>query len=163
MALQADGKIILGGETSRNSDAVLIRCNKNGILDSSFGRNGYAIRKTTSFQSINAICLQPDNKILAAGRTFTDRSTDDDFLLLRYTAKGLPDSTFGINGEAYPVDFNKLWDRAYAITLQPDNKIVLAVRLQLNMFIILRGCNLVLFASIMIYRSKIIYLFFRYA
>lgn len=91
LALQTDGKILLGGATGPTSppfdyDFVLARYNANGSVDTNFTPNG---RVVTSFGSENDTCwavlVQPDQKIVLAGET-TDPGGGgaSSFALLRY-------------------------------------------------------------------------------
>ncbi len=130
MALQKDGKIILTGYTNALSTGigtVAARYTRDGILDSSFGNEGLIIDiETNVTKYFNGVCVQPDDKIIAAGSYFKSLETSGDFYVVRYTANGKKDSGFGTNGTGTIVDFNKLGDGANAVALLPDNKIVTA-------------------------------------
>jgi len=83
-ALQTDGKIVLAGQYDDCNDGcvrfVLARFNINGLVDTSFGGNGKVV---TDFNSTaNAIALQPDGKIIAAGSL--RGVTADDFAVVRF-------------------------------------------------------------------------------
>src|SRR3569832_17270 len=69
VAIQNDGKIVVGGSTSGASFA-LVRYKSNGLLDSTFGTNG---KVTTTIGSgggnCNALVILSNGKILAAGTT----------------------------------------------------------------------------------------------
>ncbi len=69
--LQQDGKIIIAGEWGGGNpyDFFLTRYNINGSLDSSFGTNGYVIKKidSTDNNSFLSVAMQSDGKIVAAG------------------------------------------------------------------------------------------------
>src|SRR5581483_1437632 len=77
VAIQADGKIVVAGETQSSDGSVnrfaVARFNSNGTLDTTFGVGG---KVTTEFFSVtfggvrelaDVILLQPDGKILVAG------------------------------------------------------------------------------------------------
>lgn len=91
MALQADGRIILAGQTHVTSDFALARYHPNGSLDESFGEDG---RVTTDFGGSDgayAVVIQPDGKIVAAGRSsFRDAegNLQSNLVLARYLAEG---------------------------------------------------------------------------
>jgi uncharacterized delta-60 repeat protein len=82
IALQPGGRIIAAGGTYANdADFALVRYTPGGKLDPSFGRGG---KVTTEFgpatsESIAAVALQADGKIVAAG------SSNEDFAIARYT------------------------------------------------------------------------------
>ncbi|MEQ1353751.1 MAG: delta-60 repeat domain-containing protein [Candidatus Acidiferrum sp.] len=102
LAIQPDGKIIVGGDSYQGTsyDFTLARYNSNGTLDNSFGSGGIV---TTSLSNIDgmfsALALQLDGKILAAGlKNFGSFNTD--FAVVRYNSDGSLDNTFGMNGVA---------------------------------------------------------------
>jgi uncharacterized delta-60 repeat protein len=109
IAVQPDGKIVVGGNTSFDSetatDFVLARYDKNGSLDNNFGEGNTGI-ETTYFGSVykfsNPIVIQGDGKIILAG------GNDGNFAIARYTNSGVLDNTFGDNGiqvtEASPAE-----------------------------------------------------------
>ncbi|HKR05093.1 MAG TPA: T9SS type A sorting domain-containing protein [Bacteroidia bacterium] len=86
VAIQADGKIIVGGIalTGTDYDFGLVRYNNNGTPDNTFGSGGIV---TTPVSASNDYCLaiaiQADHKIVAAGFAGSNAS---DFALARYDA-----------------------------------------------------------------------------
>lgn len=125
IALQADGKIIVTGETrlesSFNYDFAIVRYNANGTLDDGFNDDG---RIATNFgfnkDVASAVAIQADGKIIATGKVGTDFTAD--FGIARYSTSGYPDETFGEDGRVI-VTTNGI---SKAIMLQPDNKILVA-------------------------------------
>jgi uncharacterized delta-60 repeat protein len=109
IALQGDNILVAG--------SVLARYMADGTLDSSFGVNGKVMIDFYSF----SIVLQGD-KIVVAGGIDPD-SDNTDFALARYTADGVLDSSFGVNGKV-TTDFNSDDDQAYSIALQGNRIIV---------------------------------------
>jgi uncharacterized delta-60 repeat protein len=74
MAIQRDGKIVLGGYSYGDMHHfAMVRCNTNGSLDTSFDGDG---RVVTAFTSLSAVgrdlVVQPDGKIVLAGYTYTN-------------------------------------------------------------------------------------------
>src|SRR5262249_17606867 len=68
MAVEADGKIVVVGDTSVNLDIAVYRINPNGTFDASF--NGGAVYLDAGHQERgNAVAIQPDGKIIVAGST----------------------------------------------------------------------------------------------
>ncbi len=63
---QPDGKIVVSGQTGLWSaqNTVLARYFPNGKLDSSFGRNGFIIKRTEESLEGRQLIVQPDGKIL---------------------------------------------------------------------------------------------------
>jgi uncharacterized delta-60 repeat protein len=127
LALQPNGRIVAAGVASRfgqEADFALARYKPNGSLDKSFGTDG---KLTTDFNhaddEAHAVALQPDGKILAAGRTnFLGPSLD--FVVARYNSDGTLDSTFGSGGKV-AADFGG-FDFANGIAVQPNGKILVS-------------------------------------
>jgi uncharacterized delta-60 repeat protein len=105
LAIQADGKIVVGGYEGYEDTGMLVRYNADGTLDTTFGGDGGV---ETSI--LTEVALQADGKIVATGYGS----------VLRYNADGTPDMTFGGDG-AVTADF-----ATRALTIQPDGKIVVA-------------------------------------
>ncbi|MBI3345430.1 MAG: hypothetical protein HY028_11360 [Gammaproteobacteria bacterium] len=127
VALQPDGKLIAGGLSTTPSnlgDFALVRYNPNGTLDLSFGVAGLQRTSFGAVEVIDALVLQPDGKILAAGATATVSLSDANFALVRYNSNGTLDSGFGLGG-GVTTDFGG-FDEAVDIKLQADGKIVAA-------------------------------------
>jgi uncharacterized delta-60 repeat protein len=109
----------------------------SGDLDPSFGVGG---RVTTDFGGRSdhgeAVVVQADGKLVAGGWSFT-LGTDADpfnegFALARYNADGSPDTSFGAGGKVI-TDFGAREERATALAVQPDGKILLAGSLSLRL------------------------------
>jgi len=89
IAVQLNGDIVVGGKASQGNNVsqfAVTRCTSLGILDLTFGTGGVV---TTSFgetDSIAAIALQPDGKIVAAGNSLNVTTSNDAFALARYIA-----------------------------------------------------------------------------
>ena len=128
LAVQPDGKLVVAGSTESTSTSAaiaVVRYSADGSLDTSFGPTHSGIVRTRVGASAKALslALQPDGKIVAAGSVFNGSNTD--FALVRYTANGNLDPTFGTGGVVTtPVGTGA--DVAYAVAIQPDGKIVAA-------------------------------------
>lgn len=125
VALQPDGKIVVVGHYS--GQFAVARYNADGSLDSTFDGDG---KLTTTVGTGGdaqawAVALQPDGKIVAAG--YSSNGANYDFALVRYSADGSVDTTFGVNGivTTAPGSGN---DELYALALQSDGKLVAAGR-----------------------------------
>ena len=110
-------------------------------LDSTFGGDG---KVTTDFAGDgtpdrgNAVAIQPDGKIIAAGDTHVagpHSPFENDFALARYNANGTLDTTFGGDGKVTTDILGNCAteeipfcgdDIAGAVAVQPDGKIVVA-------------------------------------
>ncbi len=99
-------------------------CATDGLIDSSFGVGG---RVTATFESAGnlAVIQQPDGKIVTVGGVIA--LGDTDFALVRYNADGSLDSSFGTGG-LVTTSFGGTDDRAMAVVLQPDGKVVVVGR-----------------------------------
>ncbi len=136
VAIQPDGKIVAGGrrdgvgstgDPAESPDFALARYKPNGRLDPSFGTGGRVLTDfSLSLDSIEAVVLQPDGKIVAGGGTSVpDQHGDSNFALARYDSRGRLDQSFGRHGKAH-VHFAPFSSAARALALQPDGKIVAA-------------------------------------
>ena len=126
MALQPDGKIVLGGYSYTVipfGDNLVVRLDSTGDLDPSFGGTGVVTTDFTNNDSYaTGVLIQPDGKIITTGRA---TSATSDFLLTRFKADGQLDSTFGTNGfRLTSVATGE--DYIYGSLLQPDGKVVVA-------------------------------------
>ena len=106
-----DGKILTGG-------TGLVRFNSDGSVDRSFGTGG---RAATDVGLVTPV-LQPDGKIIAAGSTQASGQFSD-FGVLRVTAGGRIDSTFGRSGKV-TTDFRPQDDATDAALLVNGKLIV---------------------------------------
>ncbi|HPI54404.1 MAG TPA: T9SS type A sorting domain-containing protein [Chitinophagaceae bacterium] len=102
----------------------IVKLKSNGIIDSSFGINGFAANPSFTLNySISKGIAQPDGKILLAGQTST---LPNYFYVSRLLPNGLVDSNFGINGAVTAkIDSNNI---ALSLALQDDGSILVAGR-----------------------------------
>ena len=93
---QTDGKIITAGgyDDANGTGGSLARFLVNGMLDSSYGKNGYVLNKPLS--GINKMLLLEGNRLLILG-TLTSYMGGY-FCVARLKSDGSFDSTFGSNG-----------------------------------------------------------------
>ncbi len=125
VAIQDDGKIVAVGDGF--DQFALARYNPNGSLDPSFSGNG---RQMTSFggccEGARAVALQSDGKIVAVGTTNDNGVPAGDFAVARYNPNGSLDTTFSGDGKQLTDFGGAFGDRADAVALQSDGKIVVA-------------------------------------
>ena len=86
LAIQPDGKILLGGycfiDTS-NDDFCIARFNSDGTLDTSFGSSGKVIQPIgSSYDWGRSLVIQPDGKILLGGSCYN--GSNYDFCIARF-------------------------------------------------------------------------------
>ncbi|MGI8892309.1 MAG: T9SS type A sorting domain-containing protein [Bacteroidia bacterium] len=91
-------------------------------LDSTFGNNGIVIIPAVNGSEINAIALQLDGKIVAAG--YWASLGIYHFQIARYNIDGTLDNTFGNGGFVNTTIHNS--DMPKAIGIQPNGKIIVA-------------------------------------
>jgi uncharacterized delta-60 repeat protein len=121
VAIQADGKIVAAGRSG--GDFGLARYDSGGSLDPTFGGDGSIVTDFGATDEANAVALQADGKIVAAGHS-GDLVPSLNFVLARYRPDGSLDATFDGDGRVV-TDFGTP-DIAYDIALQADGKIVAA-------------------------------------
>jgi uncharacterized delta-60 repeat protein len=127
LAVQSDGRIVAAGESiaSGGSSFAVARYTTTGMLDGTFNVTGKVL---TAFASGNAsaqaVVIQSDGNIVAAGSFDDGNPEGPDFALARYTIDGALDSTFNSTGKVV-TDIGG-FDVAYGVGIQPDGKIVAA-------------------------------------
>ncbi|MBV9957594.1 MAG: hypothetical protein JO360_04200 [Acidobacteria bacterium] len=124
MGLQPDGKILLVGRTWQIQgmpgvqwDIGVMRFNTDGSLDTTFNGTGKLIFGTASdMEEAHSVLIQPDGKILIGG---LQKTTKNDFLLLRLNSNGTLDTSFGSGGSTIT-------------TVSPGDNIITSLALQSN-------------------------------
>ncbi len=134
VAPHGDG-LVVGGSVETGSpgglDMVVCRLDGNGVLDPSFGTNGCSIipfdhgggNDDVGF----ALAVQPDHKVVVAGKVEQLSSGNFDFGVVRLNFNGSLDATFGFGGR-WTVPFDLVpggSDSAHDVVLQPDGRILL--------------------------------------
>src|SRR5438034_997582 len=92
-----------------------------GDLDPTFGSGGKVLTdlRPASYDTAQAVALQPNGKIVAAGFSDAAAASHNDFALVRYNSDGSLDMGFGLGGKVLTdIGFDSL-DWAYAVALQP--------------------------------------------
>lgn len=124
LAVQQDGKILLAGSTQTGMEKHLtvLRLNADGTLDTAFNGTGQVVIPVgTGSSLVYAMALQPDGKILVAGGAV---GSAVDYAVVRLNTDGSLDTSFNQTGKVLvPVRTGN--DAAYALSVQPDGKILL--------------------------------------
>jgi len=127
VAVQSDGKIIVGGSSYinlSNSSFALVRYNTNGALDNTFGNNGKIITSLgNGIAKGNSVAIQPDGKIVVAGHS--DNGSNYDFAVVRYNTNGTLDNYFGSNGKI-TTSIGNGNDEGHSVVIQFDGKFIVA-------------------------------------
>lgn len=112
VALQSDGKPVLGGTSGQPGfgvprDFIVVRYLTDGTPDATFGTNGVvATSIDVDFDDANALTIQPDGKIVAAG--FVAHFTaggDNDMAFVRYLGdpvSGIDDADIAARPVLFP-------------------------------------------------------------
>jgi uncharacterized delta-60 repeat protein len=124
MALQTDGKIVIGGGSSDGTydDFAVVRYNIDGSLDLSFDGDGKVITPLiTGTDCISALTIQSDGKIVVVGYTYVSGNTD--FGVARYNLDGSLDDCFSDDGmQITPIGSG--FDDGQGVAIQTDGKII---------------------------------------
>lgn len=137
VALLADGRILVAApviNANGDSDFGVMRLNGNGSLDTAWANGGARIigfdrADSSRNDTLIGMAVQPDGRILLFGQAAGAAADENDLAVVRLTAAGQPDTSFGTGGRVL-VPFNLgaqglRNDLATGIGLQPDGKILL--------------------------------------
>jgi uncharacterized delta-60 repeat protein len=106
VALQTDGKIVLAGSQRPGlqvTSALIARLTPSGALDRSFAGTGWYAHQyaqAASSSAFNAVAVQGDGKVVAAGAALHGDSGSD-AVVVRFTSSGAPDGKFGSGSVTY--------------------------------------------------------------
>lgn len=100
---QPDGKILYGGSdydiVQNDFHINMVRFDACGILDTAFGSGGAVRHKFDQRNTGNAFALQPDGKIVCAGRQApSNAGSQQRACMSRFNSDGSVDSTFNLIG-----------------------------------------------------------------
>ncbi len=128
IVIQPDGKILTAGGMAGQGPQIsfaVSRYNPHGSLDQTFGSGGYATlgpqSEPVTFSDSQALLLQPDGKIVAAGFAQLYPSGKG-FIVARFNPDGSRDQSFGSGGSVFTLFIGD--SEAQAVALQTDGKIV---------------------------------------
>jgi uncharacterized delta-60 repeat protein len=131
--VQPDGGIVVAGHAATtgplgvDNDFAVARYTSGGEPDLGFGAGGKVTTDIGGRADLAyAAALQPDGKVLVAGRVAIDGGADPDVGMVRYTAGGAPDPDFGAQG----ISRTSLssWDEASDVVLQADGRSLVSVK-----------------------------------
>ncbi len=122
IALQPNGRIVVAG--IHNNDFGIYQLKIDGTLDKTFNNTGIvSFDFGGTIDDGSAVGIQTDGKIVMAGSIIDNGLSD--FGIVRINADGTVDNTFGSSGKVI-VDNSSRDDRAYALQIQTDGKIVVS-------------------------------------
>jgi uncharacterized delta-60 repeat protein len=118
MALQSDGKVIIGGHfdfLDGVARARLARLNADGSLDSSFtaGVTDLPNVFNLNYALVSSVAVQSDGKVLVGG-AFTTAGGIARTNLARFNSNGVVDTTFAANADSW----------VFALGVQADGKVL---------------------------------------
>ncbi len=132
VALQSDGKIVVGGFNNNGfpaCDFSIVRYNTDGTLDTSFGTNGIVVTDIGGNMDYGgSVTIQSDGKIVLVGKSI-DTSSQCKVAVLRYNQDGSLDNSFSVDGITL-TDLGGVYydyyssDGANQAILQSDGKIL---------------------------------------
>jgi uncharacterized delta-60 repeat protein len=131
VAVQGDHKVVVAGRVnqSHSGDFAVARFQRDGRPDPMFGSGGTAITSFGDNEEAQAVAVQPDGKLIAAGGPEQcPGCAGFGFEVVRYRGDGTLDPTFSGDGKqriAGPAFGTKL-NAAFDVLVQPDGKLVLA-------------------------------------
>ncbi|MBK9196741.1 MAG: hypothetical protein IPO17_17510 [Flavobacteriales bacterium] len=128
LALTSAGDIIVAGTTKDLNitfDMFVGRFTGAGVLDASFGTNGFTLYDATDENIAYDCLLDADGKILVGGTTGGTFFDNRDLTVWRYNADGTSDLSFNLDGVA-TAEVLGFMDEINGIALQADGKLVVA-------------------------------------
>jgi uncharacterized delta-60 repeat protein len=138
VALQPDGKIVVGGPISDpatitpddSSDFGLARLNSDGQLDTTFGSGGKVTvdsGSTDGWSHVN-LAIQRDRKILLVGTSGNGNSDSGghlDMAVVRMDEQGILDGALG-NGGIKLLSFGGERSHPTGVAIQPDGRLIIS-------------------------------------
>jgi len=123
MVIRKDGKILLAGHKhmALGSSMAIVRLNKNGTVDSTFGINGLSYTGYYgTLRGCQSMLLLDDGRIMVVG---TRLEGNGNLSLMRFMEDGLLDTSFGTKGRlTHPI----MVSDGLSLALQKDGKILIA-------------------------------------
>ncbi len=104
LVLDSSGRLLVTGYIADPTGAVkqllVARYTSNGILDTTFGTNGWtaSIFNLAVYSRGKSLVLDSSGRIIVVGDTFDSNKNFSQLLVARYTSNGILDTTFGTNG-----------------------------------------------------------------
>ncbi|GAA2146878.1 hypothetical protein GCM10009844_23520 [Nocardioides koreensis] len=118
-----DGSILAAGTAGEGF--AIVRYRPDGTLDPGFGDAGVVVTTAGFWGTPNAVRLQPDGRLLVVGSSEPDAHGYLGFAVMRYTADGTLDETFG-GGDGLVTTYppGREYSRAWAVLVLPDGRLV---------------------------------------
>lgn len=129
VTVQSDGKVIVVGSAKNSSggtDFSVVRYTRDGTLDGTFGPGGKVLVDFAGMSDeAEDVVVQPNGAIVVAGYAGEASTGRKMFGVVRLTATGSLDTSFGTGGRVTTKFPGSSSEQAHALVLQSDGKIVL--------------------------------------
>jgi uncharacterized delta-60 repeat protein len=136
VALDSQGRIVLGGYAegsphtgfASGTDFAAVRLLDNGSVDGTFGNAGVAMIPVGTLSSgdfVRAIASDGSDRIILAGATHGSQTFNQDIAVVRLTAAGMLDGSFGSGGK-FITAIGAAEDSAMGAALDVSGRIVVA-------------------------------------
>lgn len=132
VAIDATGRILVAGSAfnAGSLDFAVARYTSSGALDTTYGSSGKAVISIGSGDDvIHGIALQADGKLVVVGSSIQGGTPD--FAVARLDANGALDTSFDGDGKL-TLAYGTSSDIAYAVTIQPDGRILVGGSAKVN-------------------------------
>lgn len=136
---QSTGTLVVSGATTATTDSAFVAgFTSSGAIDSGKGGFGQVVQgnKATganlatfgsnAYNYFSGVAIQPDNKVLVVGSTGNGNTVGNQLVIARYTALGVPDTTFNHSGYAAFLPAGLSYVDGNAVALESNGQIVVA-------------------------------------
>tara|TARA_B110000211_G_scaffold88045_1_gene103131 strand:+ start:1125 stop:2498 length:1374 start_codon:yes stop_codon:yes gene_type:complete len=129
--LDSNSKIVLSGYTTETTSIdrsfAIIRLDSSGNLDTTFNETGTKTVNIagTKYDDGNAAVIDSNNNIIVVGNVTTTSTNNDDIGVIKVKENGEMDISFNGTGEIIIDISGGTSDRAYAVVLDENEKIVI--------------------------------------
>ncbi|WP_319550496.1 delta-60 repeat domain-containing protein [Desulfogranum marinum] len=129
LAVTPENQIVIAGVAEGTSGSVIVagRFYDDGSLDASFGEEGVSLIGVGDAAVAEDVLIQESGKIIISG-SYVENNVAS-LLLIRLTADGIIDATFGSEGVAVPTDDAEI-SEGYGITAAAEGRIYLAAAVE---------------------------------
>jgi uncharacterized delta-60 repeat protein len=123
VAVQPDGRILVAGWTSTNSDGIVWRLNPDGSTDDGFGTAGVVTLGGAGREFLTDVAPLADGRIVVAGASGDSNFSQSSMAVFRLSSAGAPDPSFDQDGVVVlPTQYG--FSAVQTIDLQADGKLL---------------------------------------
>ncbi len=135
----ASGVTAPGIDTATDYSTVVAKFTPQGVLDTTFGTNGFAIKNVavgTNGEAMRGVVVQSTGKIVVAGAVEHAGAADPrdrDIAVVRFNANGSVDTTFGTNGvsildlsDGEVLGTGYIADSQWGLAVYPDDRLIIS-------------------------------------